>query len=73
VEATRRLNAICGSKELPWRLTFSFGRALQDAAMKAWAGKPANAGAAQAALKHRARCNALAVQGTYDAKAESAT
>lgn len=72
VEATRRLNAICAPKGLPWKLTFSFGRALQDAAMKDWAGKAANVAAAQAALKHRARCNALAVQGSYGDKAESA-
>ncbi len=73
VEATRRLNAICASKGLPWRLTFSFGRALQDAAMKAWGGKPGNTAEAQAALKHRAVCNALAVRGSYDARAESGT
>jgi fructose-bisphosphate aldolase class I len=66
VEATRRLNAICKAKGLPWKLTFSFGRALQDAAMKTWGGSPKNAPAAQEALNHRARCNALAVQGQYD-------
>ncbi len=66
VEATRRLNAICRAKGLPWRLTFSFGRALQDAAMKTWAGSPKNISAAQEALNHRARCNALAVQGLYE-------
>lgn len=72
VEATRRLNAICRSKGLPWALTFSFGRALQDAAMKTWGGAPGNAAAAQEALRHRARCNALAVQGSYGEQAESA-
>jgi fructose-bisphosphate aldolase class I len=71
VDATRRLNAICASKDMPWRLTFSYGRALQDAAMRAWGGKPGNTADAQAALKHRAVCNALAVQGSYDARAES--
>jgi fructose-bisphosphate aldolase class I len=72
VEATRRLNSICGSKGLPWTLTFSFGRALQDAAMRTWGGVPGNVAAAQRALRHRARCNALAVQGAYGEKAESA-
>jgi fructose-bisphosphate aldolase, class I len=72
VEATRRLNAICLSKGLPWKLTFSYGRALQDAPMRTWDGKPANVAAAQGALKHRAVCNGLAVRGSYDAAAESA-
>jgi fructose-bisphosphate aldolase class I len=72
VEATRRLNAICASKGLPWKVTFSFGRALQDAAMKAWGGSPGKAAAAQRALLHRARCNSLAVQGSYGKQAESA-
>jgi fructose-bisphosphate aldolase, class I len=71
VEATRRLNAICASRGLPWKLTFSYGRALQDAAMEAWSGKSGNTAEAQAALKHRAICNALAVRGSYDARAES--
>jgi fructose-bisphosphate aldolase class I len=72
VEATRRLNAVCSAKDLPWRITFSFGRALQDSAMKTWGGSPKNVPAAQAALRHRARCNALAVQGSYGKSAESA-
>jgi fructose-bisphosphate aldolase class I len=73
VEATRRLNAICAVKGLPWRITFSYGRALQDAAMKAWGGSPKNIPAAQGALRHRARCNSLAVQGSYGDQAESTT
>ena len=70
VEATERLNAICSAGGTPWKLTFSFGRALQDAAMKTWAGSPANRAAAQAALHHRARCNGLAVLGHYTAAVE---
>jgi len=70
VAATERLNAICRAGAVPWKLSFSFGRALQDAAMKTWKGSPANAAAAQAALRHRARCNGLAVQGKYSAQAE---
>jgi fructose-bisphosphate aldolase class I len=72
VEATRRLNAVCAAKGLPWRITFSFGRALQDAAMKTWGGSPRNIPAAQGALRHRAHCNSLAVRGSYGDRAESA-
>ncbi len=73
VAATERLNAICRAGGVPWQLSFSFGRALQDAAMKTWRGSPANGPAAQAALHHRARCNGLAVQGKYSAEIENAT
>lgn len=72
VEATRRLNAICAAKGLPWKITFSYGRALQDAAMKAWGGSAGNIAASQRALLHRATCNGLAVRGSYGAKAEAA-
>jgi fructose-bisphosphate aldolase class I len=70
VAATERLNAICKHSGLPWALSFSFGRALQDAALKIWKGSPANLPAAQAALLHRAKCNSLAVQGKYSEQAE---
>lgn len=70
VEATQRLNAICQRSGPPWTLSFSFGRALQDAAMKTWRGAAANALAAQAVLLHRARCNGLAVQGQYSDQVE---
>lgn len=73
VAATERLNAICRRDDLPWKLTFSFGRALQDPALKSWAGRTANVAAAQAALHHRAWCNSLAVQGKYSVEAEHAT
>lgn len=66
VEASRRLNAICQAHDLPWRLTFSFGRALQASALKAWHGRTEKVTAAQAALLHRARCNSLAIQGKYE-------
>jgi fructose-bisphosphate aldolase class I len=69
--ATERLNAIVREGPAPWRLTFSYGRALQDPALKLWLGSPANIRAAQAALGHRARCNGLAVQGKYTAAAET--
>ena len=51
---------------LPWRLTFSYGRALQAAAIKAWGGKPENVGAAQRAFLHRARMNGLAATGAWN-------
>ncbi len=70
VAATERLNAICRAGGGPWKLSFSFGRALQDAAMKTWGGEPAHVTAAQAALLHRARCNGLAVQGKYSDQVE---
>ncbi len=65
VIATVRLNAICSASTLPWKLSFSFGRALQAAALNTWRGIPAQAPAAQEALHHRAHCNAAAAQGRY--------
>jgi len=73
VTATERLNAICAVGGTPWTLSFSFGRALQDAALKTWVGTPANVAAAQAALHHRAACNRLALTGRYSAQAELGT
>jgi len=70
VEATERLNAICRAGG-PWKLSFSFGRALQDPALEAWMGRLSNVKAVQTALSHRAKCNALAVQGKYSEAAEA--
>jgi fructose-bisphosphate aldolase class I len=70
VEATERLNALCAEDDLPWTLSFSFGRALQDSALKTWSGLPENVETAQAALYHRATCNGLAVEGYYSLEAE---
>lgn len=72
IAATERLNAICETRGLPWDLSFSFGRALQDSALNAWKGSPANVTAAQSALRHRAACNSFAVQGKYTAAMETA-
>jgi len=55
---------------LPWPLTFSYGRALQQPALKAWKGSPANVVQAQALLAHRARMNGLAAMGQYNAELE---
>jgi fructose-bisphosphate aldolase class I len=64
VEATANLNAM-NMRPQPWKLTFSYGRALQDAPLKAWVGKPENVPAAQAALLKRAKMNSLATLGKY--------
>jgi len=72
VEATRNLNALNQHKGMPWELSFSFGRALQAAALKAWAGRAKNAAAAQRALLHRARCNHQARLGRYTEDMEAA-
>ncbi|HEX4079920.1 MAG TPA: class I fructose-bisphosphate aldolase [Rhizomicrobium sp.] len=65
-EATAHLNAMNRHSDLPWPLTFSYGRALQAAPQKAWAGKPANVSAAQHAFAHRARMNSLATRGEWN-------
>jgi fructose-bisphosphate aldolase class I len=66
VRATQHLDAMNRMPvSKPWTLTFSYGRALQDAALATWNGKPENAAAAQRAFYHRARCNSLAARGAY--------
>jgi fructose-bisphosphate aldolase class I len=65
-QATAHLNAINrlpGPK--PWKISFSYGRALQDAALEAWRGRDENVKAAQEALAHRARCTGAASLGRY--------
>ncbi|MGE5089033.1 MAG: class I fructose-bisphosphate aldolase [Candidatus Levyibacteriota bacterium] len=70
-EATANLNAMNARyPTAPWALSFSYGRALQDHAMKAWAGNPGNAAIAQRAFYRRARLNGLARQGTYEERME---
>ena len=64
--ATAHLNAMNAMPEThPWQLSFSYGRALQAAAQKAWKGDPARIAAGQKAFHHRARLNALARSGRY--------
>ena len=55
---------------LPWQLTFSYGRALQHAPQKAWSGKSENVAAAQRVFAHRARMNGLAALGQWKADLE---
>ena len=70
-EATANLNAINALfPNAPWALSFSYGRALQQPALHAWAGKPENGPAAQMALYQRAKLNGLARLGKYSAEME---
>jgi len=69
-EATSHLDAMNKIGGLPWRLTFSYGRALQAAPQKAWSGKSENVAAAQRAFSHRARMNGLAALGQWKADLE---
>jgi fructose-bisphosphate aldolase class I len=70
VEATAHLDAMNKLGNVPWKLTFSYGRALQAAPQKAWAGKAENVGAAQAAFAHRAAMNGLASTGKWSTDLE---
>jgi fructose-bisphosphate aldolase class I len=71
-DATAHLHLMNAMGNLPWRLTFSYGRALQAAALKAWGGKAENVPAAQKAFAHRARMNALAAAGNWQQQLEKA-
>jgi fructose-bisphosphate aldolase class I len=64
-DATAHLNAMNARGPHPWQLSFSYGRALQAPALKAWAGKPENVEAAQRAYYHRAKMNGAARTGMY--------
>ncbi|HLE67899.1 MAG TPA: class I fructose-bisphosphate aldolase [Burkholderiales bacterium] len=70
VSATAHLNAMAAMKGLPWPLTFSFSRALQNPALNTWKGQSANVAAAQRALYHRAHMNGLACQGRWKPELE---
>jgi fructose-bisphosphate aldolase class I len=69
-EATAHLDAINKIGGTPWKLTFSYGRALQAAPQKAWSGKPDNVVAAQRAFSHRAHMNSLAALGQWKSDLE---
>jgi fructose-bisphosphate aldolase class I len=73
VRATEHLNALNVLDDAPWKLSFSYGRALQEPALQAWAGQPARVPAAQQALLHRARCNSIARFGQYTDRIEHPT
>jgi fructose-bisphosphate aldolase, class I len=71
--ATAHLNAMnARHPNLPWTLTFSYGRALQHEPQKAWAGKASNVGTAQTAFAHRAKMNGLAAKGEWKPELEKA-
>ena len=75
--ASARLNAMnvrskSPGSNVPWPLTFSFARAIQQPAMQIWQGNPAHVAQAQRALFHRARCDKAALTGDYTAAMESA-
>ncbi|MFG1238545.1 class I fructose-bisphosphate aldolase [Xanthobacter autotrophicus DSM 597] len=69
-DATAHLDAMVKLGGLPWKLTYSYGRALQAAPQKAWAGKPENVAKAQAAFAHRAQMNSLAALGKWSPEDE---
>jgi len=70
LNSTAHLDAMNKIGGFPWKLSFSYGRALQQAALKAWLGKTENMPNAQAALSHRALMNKLAAQGAWSSDLE---
>lgn len=71
-EATAHLSAMNAAHDLPWQLTFSYGRALQAACLSAWGGKSENVAAGQRAFTHRAKMNGLATTGNWTPALEKA-
>ena len=71
-QATENLSLMNQVGDLPWKVTFSYGRALQAAALKAWGGKSENVAAGQRAFTHRAQMNWLAALGKWNQKLEKA-
>ncbi len=71
VEATEHLGLMNAAGPLPWALTFSYGRALQENALSAWAGQSSGYSGGQKALFIRAKLNGLAAAGTYKGSMES--
>ncbi|MBV44879.1 MAG: fructose-bisphosphate aldolase class I [Rhodobiaceae bacterium] len=65
IEATENLNAMNRIGEFPWNLSFSYGRALQASALKAWNGKESNERLSSKAFSHRAKMNSLATLGQW--------
>ncbi|HSC48391.1 MAG TPA: class I fructose-bisphosphate aldolase [Gammaproteobacteria bacterium] len=72
VLATAHLNAMNALGAMPWKLSFSYGRALQAAALEAWRGKQANVAAGQKAFYHRSQCNSAACAARYSTQMEKA-
>ena len=70
-EATLHLSLMNKLGPLPWSLTFSYGRALQDDALKTWGGSAANFVSGQKEMAKRAKLNSLATTGSYSSSMES--
>jgi fructose-bisphosphate aldolase, class I len=70
--ASAHLNAMNTIGDVPWELSFSYGRALQAAPLQAWSGQDENVSAAQSTFAHRARCNGEARRGRYSEDLERA-
>ncbi len=71
-EATLHLSLMNRVRDLPWQLSFSYGRALQQSTLDAWRGLPANVAAGQRAFLRRAKLNGLARDGSYESAMEQA-
>ena len=71
-QATQHLNAMNAMGPHPWEISFSYARALQDPALKAWKGERSNVSTAQKIFYHRAKCNSAARNGTYSKQMEAA-
>lgn len=72
VVATEHLQAMNAIGHMPWKLSFSYGRALQAAALQAWGGKESQVAAGQKAFLHRSQCNSAACAATYNTQMEKA-
>ena len=70
INATAHLDAMNKIGGFPWKLSFSYGRALQQAALKTWLGKSENILDAQAVFSHRALMNKLAAEGAWSSDKE---
>jgi fructose-bisphosphate aldolase class I len=70
IEATENLNEINKIENTPWKLSFSYGRALQSSALKAWQGKLENEDLCSKAFTHRAKMNSLASEGSWSSQQE---
>lgn len=70
-ESTSHLNVMNKNKNLPWQLSFSFGRALQEPVLKSWSGKTENVKTAQQEFYKRAKLNSLARSGSYKEEMEA--
>jgi fructose-bisphosphate aldolase class I len=71
-DATAHLSLMNQQSPFPWKLSFSYGRALQAACLKAWGGKPENVAAGQRAFSHRAKMNGVATLGKWSEQLEKA-